>query len=131
MAIDMIENNDFGNFTEGRLGWQQFADEGFKNYTGNEDFYNLFGSRKRKKKAKAEEAAKKEAVVEIVDSPAKLEKPLPKEIAGVKPAPTTESVDVASTPQTAAVSQKNKNLLIYGGIGLVGLVVIALILNRK
>jgi hypothetical protein len=51
MAIDMIENNDLGTFTEGRLGFRQFADEKFSNYTGGEDFYNLFGSRKAKKSA--------------------------------------------------------------------------------
>jgi hypothetical protein len=51
MAIDMIENNDLGTFTEGRLGFRQFADEKFSNYTGGEDFFNLFGSRKAKKSA--------------------------------------------------------------------------------
>jgi hypothetical protein len=49
MAIDMIENNDLGAFAEGRLGFRQFADEGNSNYTGSEDFYNLFGSRNAKK----------------------------------------------------------------------------------
>ena len=44
MAIDMIENNELGVFTEGRLGFRQFADE-----TRSEDFYNLFGSRNKKK----------------------------------------------------------------------------------
>ena len=48
MAIDMIENNDLGVFSEGRLGLRQFADEN-RNYTGSEDFYNLFGSRNKKK----------------------------------------------------------------------------------
>ena len=48
MAIDMIENNELGVFTEGRLGLRQFADE-TRNYTGSEDFYNLFGSRNKKK----------------------------------------------------------------------------------
>lgn len=49
MAIDMIENNELGAFREGRLGWSQFIDDKYKNYTGAEDFYNLFGSRKEKK----------------------------------------------------------------------------------
>lgn len=51
MAIDMIENNELGTFTEGRLGFSQFADEKNVNYTGAEDFFNLFGSRNRKKSA--------------------------------------------------------------------------------
>lgn len=51
MAIDMIEQNESGAFTEGRLGRSNFADEHFRNYTGGEDFFNLFGSRKKKKSA--------------------------------------------------------------------------------
>jgi hypothetical protein len=51
MAIEMIEKSELANFREGRLGWKQFADEGYKNYTGGEDFFNLFGSRKEKKSA--------------------------------------------------------------------------------
>jgi hypothetical protein len=49
MAIDMIENNELGALAPSRLGLKQFADENFKNYTGDDDFYNLFGSRKRRK----------------------------------------------------------------------------------
>lgn len=49
MAIDMIENNELAALAPSRLGLNQFADDGFKNYTGGEDFYNLFGSRARKK----------------------------------------------------------------------------------
>lgn len=49
MAIDMIEDNELSALAPSRLGLRQFADESFKNYTGDEDFYNLFGSRKRKK----------------------------------------------------------------------------------
>jgi hypothetical protein len=56
MAIEMIENNDFGNFTAGRQGLRSFPDEDCKNYFGDENFfgkdiepyYNLFGSRTRK-----------------------------------------------------------------------------------
>lgn len=59
MAIEMIENNDFGNFSEGRLGLKQFADEGYNNYTGSENFYNLFGSQKKKKKTTREQTREK------------------------------------------------------------------------
>ena len=56
MAIEMIENNDFGNFTAGRMGLRSFPDEDCKNYFGDENFfskdiepyYNLFGSKTRK-----------------------------------------------------------------------------------
>lgn len=49
MAIDMIENNELGALAPSRLGLKQFIDEGDVNYGGDEDFYNLFGSRNRKK----------------------------------------------------------------------------------
>lgn len=49
MAIDMIENNELGVFSEGRLGFNNFADEREKSYTGSEDFFNLLGGRKAKK----------------------------------------------------------------------------------
>jgi hypothetical protein len=39
MAIEMIENNDFGNFTAGRQGLKSFPDEDCKNYFGDENFY--------------------------------------------------------------------------------------------
>jgi hypothetical protein len=48
MAIDMIENNELGALAPSRLGLRQFADDGFKNYVGGEEFYNLFGSKTRK-----------------------------------------------------------------------------------
>ncbi len=50
MAIDMIENNDLGALAPSRLGLREFADDNwaYKNYTGGEDFFNLFGSRKEK-----------------------------------------------------------------------------------
>lgn len=59
MAIDMIENNELGAFTEGRLGFSQFADEKNVNYTGSEDFFNLFGSRNAKKSAFRDAVKKK------------------------------------------------------------------------
>jgi len=49
MAIDMIENNELGALASSRLGMKQFADEQYKNYTGDQEFYNLFGSRTRRK----------------------------------------------------------------------------------
>jgi len=51
MAIDMIENNELGALAPSRLGLREFADDNwaYKNYTGGEDFFNLFGSRKTKK----------------------------------------------------------------------------------
>lgn len=51
MAIDMIESNELAALAPSRLGLKQFADDGFKNYTGGEEFFNLFGSRRRKKSA--------------------------------------------------------------------------------
>jgi hypothetical protein len=52
MAIDMIENNELGALATSRVGNDRcFADEktlGYLGFTGEEDFYNLFGSRKRK-----------------------------------------------------------------------------------
>jgi hypothetical protein len=50
MAIDMIENNDLGALAPSRLGLNEFVDDNwaYKNYTGEEDFFNLFGSRKKK-----------------------------------------------------------------------------------
>jgi hypothetical protein len=50
MAIDMIENNELGALAPSRLGLNEFVDDkwAYKNYTGEEDFFNLFGSRKRK-----------------------------------------------------------------------------------
>ncbi len=46
----MIENNDLGALAPSRLGLNEFVDDNwaYKNYTGEEDFFNLFGSRKKK-----------------------------------------------------------------------------------
>lgn len=49
MAIDMIEHNELSALAPSRLGLSQFIDEGYSQYTGGEDFFNLFGSRRRKK----------------------------------------------------------------------------------
>lgn len=51
MAIDMIENNELGALAPSRLGLNEFADDQwvYRNYTGSEDFFNLFGSREKKK----------------------------------------------------------------------------------
>jgi hypothetical protein len=50
MAIDMIENNELSALGESRLKSMSFINEGnnYQNYIGD-DFYNLFGSRRRKK----------------------------------------------------------------------------------
>jgi hypothetical protein len=52
MAIDMIEQNELGALAPSRVGNDRcFVDEKSKSYlgfTGEEDFYNLFGSQKRK-----------------------------------------------------------------------------------
>lgn len=52
MAIDMIEHNELSALAPSRIGNDRsFADEKTKSYlgfTGEEDFYNLFGSQKRK-----------------------------------------------------------------------------------
>lgn len=56
MAIDMIENNELGALAPSRLGLNEFADDqwAYRNYTGSDDFFNLFGSREKKKeKARA------------------------------------------------------------------------------
>lgn len=187
----MIERNDFGNFTEGRLGWKQFADEGYRNYTGGEDFYNLFGSRASKKTTIRESVRAKYADLstdcsniqtaidvvsndiatllkqktnlqqrEALDESNKVlgefknrqiiqgcQQAMAQKEAESKRAETLETltklsdVSVGKAQQELAglapqegggnVLQKNKNLLIYGGLGLVGLVVIALILKRR
>jgi LPXTG-motif cell wall-anchored protein len=55
MAIDMIEDNELAALAPSRIGLRQYVDDGAKgtpkmlNFTGNDDFANLFGSRKKKK----------------------------------------------------------------------------------
>lgn len=53
MAIDMLEYNELGALAPMRIGGNtSFVDENdkspCKNFTGEDDFYNLFGSKKRK-----------------------------------------------------------------------------------
>jgi hypothetical protein len=48
MAIDMIENNELAALAPSRLGLREFVDDEVQNYTGDDEFYNLFGSGKRK-----------------------------------------------------------------------------------
>lgn len=55
MAIDSIENNEMAALAPSRLGLRQFVTDGSKgmpkmlNFTGTDDFVNLFGSRVAKK----------------------------------------------------------------------------------
>lgn len=51
MAIDSIESNELSALASSRLGIKQFIDDPDVNYTGDAEFYNLFGSRKQKKSA--------------------------------------------------------------------------------
>ena len=192
MAIDMIENNELGVFTEGRLGFRQFADE-TRNYTGSEDFFNLFGSRNKKKATFREQVrarydsfptecsniqtsidAISNDVATLLKQKVTLEqrerldetnkvlgeyknKQILQGCEALKEQDKQEK-DRASTLDTltklsdVSVSKaqselqglipseagakgdfvsKNKNLLIYGGVGVVGLVIIALILKRR
>ena len=52
MAIDMIENNELAALSNSRIGNDRcFVDEktlSYLGFTGEDDFYNLFGSKKRK-----------------------------------------------------------------------------------
>jgi hypothetical protein len=53
MAIDMLENNELGALATMRIGGNtSFVDENdvtpYKNFTGEDEFFNLFGSKKRK-----------------------------------------------------------------------------------
>lgn len=193
MAIDMIENDELGVFSVGRLGLRQFADEN-RNYTGSEDFYNVVGRRKEKKQTFREQARERylnfptdctriqasidrisNDIATLLKQKATLEQREKLEetnkilgdfknqqiLQGCEALQAQQSLaeERASTIDTltqlsdVAVGKaqsdfknilptgdgggaddflkKNKNLLIYGGIGIVGLVVIALILNRR
>jgi hypothetical protein len=59
MAIDMIENNELSALGESRLKSMSFINEGnnYQNYIGD-DFYNLFGSRRKKKNKFREDVRK-------------------------------------------------------------------------
>lgn len=64
MAIDMIENNELSALAPSRVGNDRcFVDEKSRSYlgfTGEEDFYNLFGSKKRKESIAQVEKDEKE-----------------------------------------------------------------------
>jgi len=89
MAIDMIENNELGALAPSRLGLRQFADEDFQNYTGGDEFFNLFGSRKRKK-AKYSNAAQDK----LAD--------LPKDCARIQ-----QSIDIISNEAQRLLKQRS------------------------
>lgn len=191
MAIDMIENNDLGVFTEGRLGFKQFADEN-RNYTGSEDFYNLFGSRNKKKATFREEIRakydtyptdckniqtsidaisndvatllkqkstleqrekldetnkvlgeyKNKQILQGCEALKEAEKQEKERASTLETLTKLSDVSVGKAQQelqglvpTEGAAQgdflsKNKNLLIYGGIGVGALIVIALILRK-
>lgn len=191
MAIDMIENNDLGVFTEGRLGFKQFADEN-RNYTGSEDFYNLFGSRNKKKATFREEVRakydtyptdckniqtsidaisndvatllkqkstleqrekldetnkvlgeyKNKQILQGCEALKEAEKQEKERASTLETLTKLSDVSVGKAQQelqglvpTEGAAQgdflsKNKNLLIYGGIGVGALIVIALILRK-
>ncbi len=188
----MIENDDLGVFAEGRLGLRQFADEN-RNYTGSEDFYNLFGSRNKKKATFREQIRAKydsyptdcanvqtsidaisNDVATLLKQKSTLEqrerldetnkvlgeyknKQILQGCEALKEQDKQEkerasTLDTLTKLSDVSVSKaqaelqglvpsdggakgdfvsKNKNLLIYGGIGVVGLVIIALILRRR
>ena len=191
MAIDMIENNDLGVFTEGRLGLRQFADEN-RNYTGSEDFYNLFGSRNKKKATFREQIRakydtyptdcaniqtsidaisndvatllkqkvtleqrekldetnkvlgdyKNKQILQGCEALKEQEKQEKERASTLDTLTKLSDVSVSkaeaelkglspTTGEGADFVKKNKNLLVYGGIGVVGLVIIALILRRR
>ena len=191
MAIDMIENNDLGVFTEGRLGLRQFADE-TRNYTGSEDFYNLFGSRNKKKSTFREQIRakydtyptdcaniqtsidaisndvatllkqkvtleqrekldetnkvlgdyKNKQILQGCEALKEQEKQEKERASTLDTLTKLSDVSVSkaeaelkglapTTGDGADFVKKNKNLLVYGGIGVVGLVIIALILRRR
>jgi hypothetical protein len=48
MATDLLEKNEL-TATSRLGGMKRFIDDKYVNYTGGDDFYNLFGSRKKKK----------------------------------------------------------------------------------
>lgn len=200
MAIDMIENNELSALAPSRIGNDRsFADEKTKSYlgfTGEEDFYNLFGSQKRKNsiaQVQRDETAKwarydtktcsgiqlliDDAQVEIeritkmmannngFDLPIQLKfardaqanakklqnqydcinKLAQEKVAAERKALLDTLTNVSDTTVAKAkgdltgidmgtgektIAGVNKNLLIYGGIGLGALIVIALIFKK-
>jgi len=200
MAVDMIENNELSALAPSRVGNDRcFVDEKSQSYlgfTGEEQFYNLFGSQKRKQSiAQVEKDAKAkwaqydtktcggiqllidDAQVEIeritkimasnngFDLPIQLKfarnaqaeakklqnqydcvnKLAKEKVEAERKALLDTLTNVSDTAVNKAkgdlvgldmgtpeksVGGVNKNLLIYGGIGLGALVVIALILKK-
>jgi len=61
MAIEMIENNELAALAPSRLGLNEFADDNwaYRNYTGSDEFFNLFGSRKAKKEKYTQQVQQK------------------------------------------------------------------------
>lgn len=200
MAIDMIEQNELGALAPSRVGNDRcFVDEKSRSYlgfTGEEDFYNLFGSQKRKasvaqveKDARAKWASydtktcggidlllqdamvERERITKQMASGGGFELPIQMKIAveaeanakklrnqydcinkaeaEKKEAERKALLDTLTNVSDTAVNKAkgdligldmgtdeksvggiNKNLLIYGGIGLGALVVIALIFRK-
>lgn len=198
MAIDMLENNELGALATMRIGGNtSFVDENdvtpYKNFTGEDEFFNLFGSKKRKdsiaqveKDANAKWAqydtktcggielliADTQVEIERVtkmmasnngfDLPIQLKfarnaqanaKALQNQYDCVRKAEEAKieaerkssldaltkisdltvdkaKQDLLGTDQSGSAGAGNKKLLLYGGIGLGALVVIALIARR-
>jgi hypothetical protein len=200
MAIDMIENNELSALAPSRVGNDRcFVDEktnGYACFTGEEQFYSLFGSRKRKdsiaqveKDAKAKwaqydtktcggiELLLQDAMVEreritkqmassnafelpiqrkfAIEAEANAKKlrnqydcvakaesegkakqrkdlidTLNKESDSLVNKAKSDLKDLDTGGDTKTVGGVNKNLLIYGGIGIGALVVIALIFRK-
>ena len=77
MAVDMIEENELGALSASRVGNDRcFVDEkshSYLGFTGEEDFFNLFGSQKRKQSiAQVQKDAKAKWV--FVDSQQQMDK---------------------------------------------------------
>jgi hypothetical protein len=194
MAIDMIENNELSALAPSRLGLREFADDNwaYKNYTGGEDFFNLFGSRKAKiekysswAKTKFENLStdcdKIQSSIDIINNELQLllkqkqtlniktqiketnqiladfkrtqiQQDCEKKLTEAKTATEREQtlatltqlsdvsvgkaqqelagLQAGLSPEEAASQAKMKNYLIYGGIGLGAILLIALIARR-
>jgi hypothetical protein len=200
MAIDMIENNELSALAPSRVGNDRcFVDEktnGYACFTGEEQFYSLFGSRKRKdsiaqveKDARAkwsrydtktcggidlllqDAMVERERITKLMASSNAFELPIQRKFAieaeanakmlrnqydcvnkaeaQKKEKERKDLLDTLTTVSDTSVNKAkgdlvgldmgadtktiggvNKNLLIYGGIGIGALVVIALIFKK-